>query len=199
MKSRKNYPTISSSLRVSPPSQKRQTRVAFLHQPAYRQRYQANLKRELPGIPYAPDFHAFAAAGARLAQLHVDYEQQPQYALTTRETPGQPLDWRVDKMKLSKDRTQLRYNDLITLDGIPPAAFDYCLGNRAALEWVIDQYRVKSDKRSGIINDPNRADDPQFIVRLIGKVISVSLETVAIVESLPALGIEHEKEERLTA
>lgn len=68
--------------------------------------------------------------------------------------------------------------------GIPAAAFNYRLGNRSALEWIIDQYRVKKDNRSGIVNDPNRSDDPQYIVRLIGKVISVSLETVKIVEAL---------------
>ena len=105
------------------------------------------------------------------------------------ETPGKPLDWRVEKMKLSKDKTQLVYNDFLTLDGIPAKVFDYKLGNRSALEWVIDQYRVKTDKRSGIVNDPNREDDPQYIVRLIGRVITVSLETVEIVENLPGLGI----------
>ena len=57
---------------------------------------------------------------------------------------------------------------------------------------MIDQYRVKTDKRSGIVNDPNRADDPQYIVRLVGKVISVSLETVDIVAGLPGLGIGEE-------
>ena len=92
-------------------------------------------------------------------------------------------------MKLSKDKTQLIYNDFLTLDGIPAKAFDYKLGNRSALEWVIDQYRVKTDKRSGIVNDPNRDDDPQYIVKLIGKVITVSLETVEIVEDLPDLGL----------
>lgn len=75
------------------------------------------------------------------------------------------------------------------MDGIPAAAFNYRLGNRSALEWIIDQYRVKTDKRSGIVNDPNREDDPQYIVRLIGKVISVSLETVKIVQALPELGV----------
>ena len=99
------------------------------------------------------------------------------------------LDWRVEKMRLSKDKTQLHYNSFLTLNGIPSEAFAYRLGNRSALEWIIDQYRVKTDKRSGIVNDPNRAADPQYIVRLIGKVISVSLETVKIVESLPELGI----------
>lgn len=73
-----------------------------------------------------------------------------------------------------------------------PAAFNYRLGNRSALEWIIDQYRVKKDNRSGIVNDPNREDDPQYIVRLIGKVLSVSLETVKIVEALPELGVGEE-------
>ncbi len=166
----------------------------LLHHPNYRDRYQANLKRELPRIPFAPDFRAFAEAGARLATIHIGYEEQPEYRLGQVETPDMPLDWRVEKMRLTKDKTQLRYNDFLTLDGIPAEAFNYRLGNRSALEWVIDQYRVKTDRRSGIVNDPNREDDPQYIVRLIGKVISVSLETVGIVEGLPELGIGATKE-----
>ena len=90
-------------------------------------------------------------------------------------------------MKLSKDKTQLIYNDFLTVDGIPPEVYDYRLGTRSALEWVVDQYRVKIDKRSGIRNDPNRADQPQYIVDLIGRVISVSLRTVEIVKNLPPL------------
>ncbi len=160
---------------------------AILHHPHYRERYQANLKRDLPRLPFVPDFRAFAQAGARLAQIHVDYEEMPAYPLTFSENSDLPLDWRVEKMKLSKDKTQLRYNDFLTLAGIPSAAFAYRLGNRSALEWIIDQYRLKTDKRSGIVNDPNRADDPQYIVNLTGKVISVSLETVKIVNSLPEL------------
>ena len=162
----------------------------LLHHPGYRERYQANLKRELPRIPFAPDFRSFTVAGARLAQIHVGYEEQPEYPLAQVETPDMPLDWRVEKMRLSKDKTQLRYNSFLTLEGIPSEVFNYRLGNRSALEWIIDQYRVKTDKRSGIVNDPNRAEDPEYIVRLIGKVISVSLETVEIVDGLPELGID---------
>ena len=84
-------------------------------------------------------------------------------------------------MKLSKDKRSLIYNDFLTLGGIPPEVFEYRLGNRSALEWIIDQYQVSTDKRSGITNDPNRADDPQYIVRLIGQVITVSLDTVKLV------------------
>ena len=90
-------------------------------------------------------------------------------------------------MKLSKDKTQIVYNDFLTLDRIPAKVFDYRLGNRSTLEWVINQYCVKVDKRSGIVNDPNREDDPQYIVKLIGRIITVSLETVEIVEGLPGL------------
>ena len=160
----------------------------LLHQPAYREKYEANLKRDLPHIPFAKDFWGFAKAGAQLADLHVNYESQPEYdQLKFIQTPDVPLNWRVAKMKLSKDKTQLVYNDFLTLDGIPEKAFDYRLGNRSALDWIINQYCVKIDKRSGIVNDPNRADDPQYIVNLIGKVISVSLETADIVKDLPAL------------
>jgi predicted helicase len=77
--------------------------------------------------------------------------------------------------------------ELLTLDGIPPETSEYRLGNRSALEWVIDQYQVSTDKRSGITNDPNRPDDPEYIVRLLAQVITVSLETVKVVKELPPL------------
>ena len=160
----------------------------LLHHPDYREKYEANLKRDLPHIPFAEDFWGFAEAGKRLADLHVNYESQPEYdGLRFVQNLNVSLDWRVERMKLSKDKTSLIYNDFLTLSGIPPKVFDYRLGTRSALEWVVDQYRVKTDKRSGIVNDPNRADDPQYIVELIGKVITVSLETVDIVKNLPAL------------
>ncbi len=166
---------------------------AFLHHPTYRERYQVNLKRDLPHIPIAPEFWGFVEAGRRLAKIHVYYEEQPQYKLELIETPDMPLDWRVEQMKFSKDKTQIRYNDFLTLGGIPADVFQYRLGHRSALEWVVDQYRVKTDRRSGIENDPNRADDEEYIVDLIRKVISVSLETVGIVERLSGLDIGGEE------
>jgi len=133
-------------------------------------------------------FRAFVQAGERLAEIHVHYEQQPEYPLTKKEKEGEKLDYRVEKMKLSKDKTSLIYNRFLTLSGIPKQTYDYRLGNRSALEWVIDQYQVSTDKRSGITNDPNRADDQTYILRLIGQVITVSLETVNLVGALPSLG-----------
>lgn len=93
--------------------------------------------------------------------------------------------YRVEKMKLTKDKKSLIVNPSLTLEGIPPEVFEYRLGNRSALDWVIDQYQISEDKRSGIVSDPNREDDPEYIVRLVGQVIRVSVETVKIVKSLP--------------
>ena len=161
---------------------------ALLHHPAYREKYEMNLKRDLPHIPFAEDFWGFANAGAQLADLHVNYESVPTYnGLEHIETPGMTVDWRVEKMKLSKDKTQLKYNDFLTIDGIPAEVYDYKLGNRSALEWMVDQYRVKVDRRSGIVSDPNRESEPQSIVDLIARVITVSLKTVEIVRNLPHL------------
>ena len=121
-------------------------------------------------------------------KLHIGYEQQAEYLLER--TEGDKLNWRVEKMALSKDKTQLKYNEFLTLSGIPPEVYEYRLGNRSALEWVVDQYRVSTDARSGIVNDPNREDDPEYIVRLVGQVVTVSLETVRLVRELAGLSID---------
>ena len=161
---------------------------ALLHHATYREKYEMNLKRDLPHIPFTEDFWGFANAGAQLADLHINYESAPKYdGLKYIETPDMQVDWRVEKMKLSKDKTQLKYNDFLMSDGIPAEVYDYKLGTRSALEWVVDQYRVKVDKRSGIVNDPNRADEPRYIVDLIASIITVSLKTVEIVNGLPPL------------
>lgn len=162
----------------------------LLHHPAYRERYADNLKRDLPRIPFAPDFWAFAEAGKKLADLHLNYETIEPYKLDYRWTPGKPVSYRVEKMRLAKDKKSLQFNESLRLEAIPPQTFDYRLGNRSALDWVIDQYQVKTDSRSGITSDPNAySDDEKYIVDLVGRVINVSLQTVEIVEGLPELGI----------
>ena len=157
---------------------------AVLHHPVYRERYQVNLKHDLPHLPFAPDFWGFVNIGRALADLHVNYETLDVMPKLI-ETP--PLNWRVEKMALSADKTQLRYNDALTVVDIPPAVFDYRLGTRSALEWLIDRYRVKPDPNgSGIVSDPN-GEDAQYIVRLIGQVMHVSQETVRLIGELPRL------------
>lgn len=156
----------------------------ILHKPEYKAKYAANLRRELPRIPYYDNFWKYSEAGKKLADLHINYETEPEYYLEKIEAPGKKLDYIVEKMKYNKDKTAIIYNDFLTLSGIPPETFDYKLGNRSALDWIIDQYQIKTDKRSGIVNDPNRSDEQDYIINLIGKIITVSLETVKIVNGL---------------
>lgn len=111
----------------------------------------------------------------------MNYESLEPWPLKRIENPGLPYSERVTKMKLAETKESIRINDSLTLMAIPPETFGYRLGSRSALEWIIDQYQVKGD------SDPNREDDPGYIVRLVGQVIRVSVETVRIVDSLPAL------------
>jgi predicted helicase len=157
---------------------------AILHHPEYRRKYAANLKRELPRIPTLTPFKEISQIGEKLGQIHVNYEEQKEYRLKMIENPDLPVDLRVEKMKLSPDKTQIVYNEYLTLTGIPPEVWEYKLGNKSALDWIIDQYQIKTDKRSGIINDPNRLDDEMYIIRLIKKIVTVSVETVKLVAEL---------------
>jgi predicted helicase len=180
----------------------------ILHDPAYRDKYAANLKRELPRIPFRTDFWAYAEAGKKLMDIHIKYEDQDKYPITEEwslpknyvhphgiavNTIEQvPLQERyfVSKMKRDKnDPTKLIYNDFLTISGIPSEVDEYKLGNRSALNWIIDQYQVSTDKRSGITNNPNdwsyESGNPQYILNLIQRIITVSIETNVIVKGLP--------------
>ncbi len=163
---------------------------AVLHHSDYRERCAENLKRELPRIPMtgtAEDFHAFARAGRKLADLHTGYESAKPFQLSRIENPEAPPDWRVEAMKLNKEGDAVIYNDWLTLRGVPPEAHAYRLGNRSALAWVIDQYRVERDDAGEIISDLNAPDDEEAIVRLVGQVITVSAETMKLIRGLPEL------------
>ena len=135
----------------------------------------------------AEDFHAFARAGRKLADLHTGYESAKPCKLARIENREAPPDWRVEAMKLSKDGRDVIYNDWLTLGGVPPEALEYRLGNRSALAWVIDQYRVERDKDGELVSDPNAPEDEEAIVRLVGQVITVSVETMQIIRALPDL------------
>jgi predicted helicase len=164
---------------------------SILHHPQYRERYKENLKRDLPHIPLVTQrggggqsFRACVAIGRQLMDLHLNYEQAKD-TLEKFENEGVPFSWRVEKMRLSSDRRVVVVNESLRLGPIPPEAFEYRLGNRSALEWVIDQYQVTTDKRSGIVSDPNGwNDDEEYIIRLVGKVVTVSVETVRLVKEL---------------
>jgi type I restriction-modification system DNA methylase subunit len=166
---------------------------AILHHSQYRKLYAENIKRDLPHIPLLPrdlgggDIGRFISIGKELMDLHLNYEQADEYDLDWQENEDIPFDWRVEKMRLTSDRTAIIVNESLTLAGIPPECFEYRLGNRSALEWVIDQYQVSEDKRSGIKSDPNNLDDEEYIIRLVGRVITVSMETVRLVNELAEL------------
>jgi predicted helicase len=163
---------------------------AVLHHTEYRARYAEVLRRELPRVPLSgsvEEFRAFVKSGKKLIQLHVNYGDQKEFPLKRLENASEKLSWRVEAMKFSQNRTAIVYNAFLTLSGIPAEVFDFRLGNRSALEWVVDQYRVTRNADGGIVSDPNRADDEQYIVRLIGQVVAVSVETVKIRNSLPPL------------
>ena len=162
---------------------------ALLHDPEYRKLYAENLKRDLPHIPVASEafcapFTRYAAVGAELMALHLNYETAAEYRLDWIENRDVPESYRVERMRLSKDKTQIVVNDSLTLAGIPAKCFEYKLGSRSTLDWVLDQYQTTTDRRTGIVSDPNRLDDPQYIVRLVGRVITVSLETLRLISQL---------------
>ena len=99
--------------------------------------------------------------------------------------------------KLVADKTSVVYSSRITLTGIPEAAYRYQLGSRSAVEWILDRYQVKTDKASGIVNDPNdwsrEVSDPRYIIDLLARIVTVSLETMAIVDALPPLAIREDQ------
>jgi predicted helicase len=185
----------------------------LLHSPEYRETYAADLKKMLPRIPLVTDPWPYIDAGRRLGELHLGYEAVEPYPLDGLQVEGPPGDdaydfFRVEKMsfakvrdevtkKLGADRTRIVYNSRITLGGIPEDAYRYMLGSRSAVEWLIDRYQVKTDKPSGIVNDPNdwsrEVSDPRYIIDLLARIVTVSLETMKLVDALPALDIRSEQ------
>src|SRR5262249_54781518 len=145
-------------------------------------------KRDLPHIPYVQTREAFDCCvriGERLMDLHVNYEQQEEYTpFDWKENPAVPRNCSVKQMHLIADKTKIVVNERLTLTGVPPACFHYRLGNRSALEWVLDRYQIKTDEASKIVNDPNRRENEQYIARLVRRVVTVSVETVRLVGEL---------------
>jgi predicted helicase len=172
----------------------------LLHSPDYRERYADNLSKELPRIPHvktAADFWAFSQAGRALAAWHLNYETVQPYPLTI-EAKGSlaDADYRVEKMKFAKkgDKTTVIYNGKITIKDIPDAAWEYVVNGKAALDWVMERQREKTDKDSGIVNDANdwaieTMGNPKYPLELFQRVVTVSLETQKIVTALPMLDI----------
>ncbi|SDP29140.1 Predicted helicase [Sulfitobacter litoralis] len=182
----------------------------LLHSADYRERFKNNLSKELPRIPAvktAVDFWAFSKAGRALGDLHVNYETVEPYPVVIAEGDLRLANiedpetfYHVEKMKFGgkgkvKDKTVVHYNPRITIKGIPLEAYDYVVNGKPALDWVIERQCVKTDKASGIVNDANRyaietVGNPAYPLELFQRVITVSLETIRIVDGLPALEID---------
>ncbi len=173
----------------------------LLHSPEYREKYADNLSKELPRIPCvknAADFWAFSKAGRALADLHINYETVAKYPATIeKHSDLTDEDYRVEKMKYgkNKDKTTIIYNHKITVKNIPLEAYEYVVNGKSAIDWVVERQCVKTDKASGIVNDANdwaveTMNNPKYPLELLLRVITVSLETMKVVNSLPKLGIE---------
>ncbi len=165
-----------------------------LHAPAYRERFANDLSKALPRIPMAPSFDAFAEAGRALMELHLGYEACAEHPLDIEISEGAPADdrqrYRIGKKPMKwadkEKRTALTVNAHVTIGGIPPEAHRYQVNGRTPLEWFIDRYRVKTDRRSGIVNDPKGwFEDPRDLISAFKRIVHVSVETVRIVAKLP--------------
>ena len=163
-----------------------------LHASAYRERFANDLAKELPRIPLAPDFHAFAKAGRELAELHLGYETCEEYSLEVafaHSGDPPPVAFRIGDraMRFADDeKTVLAVNEHVSLRGIPASVHTYQVNGRSPLEWFIDRYRITQNKESGIVNDPNGwFDDPRELVAAIRRIVHVSVETARIVTGLP--------------
>ena len=188
------------------------TVYAILHAEDYREAFAADLKRSLPRIPVPDDpevLRALAAAGRDLANLHLHFDRAdvwPDLEIRTHESFDQenPAHLRVSKMRYAKrpnpedprgrridDPTTIVFNDLVTIANIPERAHEYRLGSRSALDWVVEQQQVKTDKKSGITNDPNNwateHGEPRYILDLVGRVVTVSMRTLDVIDGLPSL------------
>lgn len=181
----------------------------LLHSEEYRERYADNLSKQLPRIPLmkrTKDFRAFVEAGRKLGDLHVNFEAADPYPVTIKEgdirlahIEDKAAYFRVEKMKFggkrpNLDKTTVVYNPRITITGIPLEAYDYVVNGKPALEWVMERQCVKTDAASGIVNDANlyaieTVGDPAYPFDLFRRVITVSLETMKIVRSLPSLDL----------
>jgi predicted helicase len=168
----------------------------LLHSREYIDRYQADLSKMIPRIPLVKDFWGFCKAGRSLAGWHLNYETVAPWdleGLPPVSAPAAAL--RVEKMRFSKGadthpRSAITVNSHFTLSGIPEEAYGYTVNGKSAIEWLIDRYQVKTDKASGIVNDPNLySDDPRYIIDLVARMVRVSMESVAIIDSLPKLDI----------
>lgn len=175
----------------------------LLNSKEYQAKYQNDLTKDLARIPLVQDKKRYVEIGKKLMALHLNYEQVPVYNDVEIKYSGIP-NYKVNKMKfakhrntegkLEKDRSKIIFNDSITVSGIPDKAYQYIVNGKSAIEWIMDQYQIKYDKKSDITDDPNDySNDPKYIFNLLLRIINVSVQTVDLINQLPPLKIDENK------
>jgi predicted helicase len=160
---------------------------AVLHDPAYREKYRLNLKREFPRIPFCDDFRKWAAWGGRLMELHLGYEQADPFLLKRIDKtpePGKPPTTVKAILKADQAAGVINLDSVTTLKGVPHAAWEYRLGNRSAIEWVLEYHKDRKPKDPTIrekFNTYRFADYKEQVVDLLQRVCTVSVETIKII------------------
>ena len=187
----------------------------LLHSEDYREKYKSNLDKSLPRIPLVPQFLEFSSIGRKLSDLHLNYENQPfpkevkvlkdgkEVDLSCFSFKSQkknfnlpqgllPEDLKVQKMKIDKkDKSKIQFNDRLIISGIPKEAWEYKINGYSAPKWIVERYKYKQDKKTDLVNDPNTySDDPAYILKLLLSVITVSLKTQELIQSLPSIDFD---------
>jgi predicted helicase len=166
---------------------------AVLHDPVYRNKYALNLKREFPRIPFYPDFAKWAAWGEALMAMHIGYEDFEPWAVERVDTPNAKRAEGTHPKPVLKSLPEqglVRVDEDTQIRGIPREAWDYRLGNRSAIDWVLDQHKEKTPRDPTIrekFNTYRFADYKESMIDLLAKVVRVSVDTVAIAEAMQAL------------
>jgi predicted helicase len=167
-----------------------------LHDPKYRKKYELNLKREFPRIPFYADFRKWAKWGKALMDLHIGYETVKPYPgvkVTTAKWDEAKAGKPKAKLKAFKDTGLIALDEATQLSGIPAEAWDYKLGNRSAIEWILDQYKEKTPKDPTIrekFNTYRFADYKDTVVDLLKRVTTVSVKTVEIMREMENITID---------
>ena len=172
----------------------------LLNSKEYQEKYANDLKKDLARIPIVKNKEKFVEVGQKLINLHLNYEEVPVYDEVEITTAGNPS-YKVTKMRFAKKRDEngksvndlsaIIFNSDITISNIPEKAYEYVVNGRSAIEWIIDQYQVKTDRKSGIKDDPNDySEDEKYIFNLLLRIINVSVQTVDLINSLPKFEVE---------
>ncbi len=158
---------------------------AVLHHPEYRSKYELNLKREFPRLPFYDNFYQWVEWGSKLMELHINYETVEPYPLTRIDTNTNLKP--KTKLKADREKNSINLDDITFLQDIPKIAWEYKLGNRSALEWILDQYKEKKPKDQTIaerFNTYRFADYKETVIDLLQRVCTVSVETMKIIEAM---------------